>query len=55
MSTTDGFHPDLTARASEGTASLRTRVHHVRAGELDSDTARLRKLLPQTTASEGRD
>ena len=50
MSTTDGFHPDLTERPAgadraagadrtEGAASLRTRLHHVRAGELDGNTA----------------
>jgi uncharacterized RmlC-like cupin family protein len=36
MSTHDGFHPDLTQR---GTTPLRTRVHHVKAGELDANTA----------------
>ena len=36
--TNDAFHPDLTERAGH-TAALRTRVHHVRAGELDGNTA----------------
>ncbi|HEY2206549.1 MAG TPA: cupin domain-containing protein [Pseudonocardia sp.] len=36
MGTHDGFHPDLTER---GAAPLRTRLHHVRAGELDGSTA----------------
>ncbi|MCU1651189.1 MAG: hypothetical protein QOC67_2145 [Pseudonocardiales bacterium] len=34
--TNDAFHPDLTQR---GDAPLRTRLHHVRAGELDGNTA----------------
>jgi uncharacterized RmlC-like cupin family protein len=32
----EGFHPDL---AEDGTRRLRTRLHHVRAGELDLNTA----------------
>ena len=40
MSSADGFHPDLSAMGAEHTvASLRTRVHHVRASNVSSDTA----------------
>ncbi|MDT5102658.1 MAG: hypothetical protein QOI25_171 [Mycobacterium sp.] len=36
----DGFHPDLTETSAERAhASLRTRVHHVKASELSSGTA----------------
>jgi uncharacterized RmlC-like cupin family protein len=36
----DGFHPDLTRRSDECVdAPLRTRVHHVKAGELSSATS----------------
>jgi uncharacterized RmlC-like cupin family protein len=36
MVTHEGFHPDL---AEGGARGLRTRLHHVRAGELDRNTA----------------
>lgn len=37
---TDAFHPDLTDTAGDTDRTpLRTRLHHVRAGELDGDTA----------------
>jgi uncharacterized RmlC-like cupin family protein len=37
---TDGFHPELRAMGAEHTvAALRTRVHHVRASDVSSDTA----------------
>jgi uncharacterized RmlC-like cupin family protein len=40
MSSADGFHPDLSTTGTErAVASLRTRVHHVRAADLSSDTA----------------
>jgi uncharacterized RmlC-like cupin family protein len=40
MSELDGFHPDLTTTSAEhGPASLRTRVHHVRASDVSSGTA----------------
>ena len=36
----DGFHPDLmTTSAEHVRASLRTRVHHVKASEVSSETA----------------
>ncbi|GAA3738091.1 cupin domain-containing protein [Streptomyces tremellae] len=34
----DAFHPDL-PESAPGSAALRARLHHVRAGELDGDTA----------------
>ena len=40
MSSTDGFHPDLRATgAVHIVTSLPTRVHHVKASEVTSDTA----------------
>lgn len=40
MSSADGFHPDLTTAGSEhAAASLRTRVHHVKASDVSPDTA----------------
>jgi uncharacterized RmlC-like cupin family protein len=40
MVSRDGFHPDLTETSAErARASLRTRVHHVKASELSSGTA----------------
>jgi uncharacterized RmlC-like cupin family protein len=38
MTSPKGFHPDLT-NAEHVHTSLRTRVHHVKAAELSSDTA----------------
>src|SRR5690349_10967873 len=38
MSNNDGFHPDLTSGESARRPS-RSRVHHVRASELSTDTA----------------
>ena len=38
MASHDGFHPDLT-ETEQARASLRTRVHHVKASELSSGTA----------------
>lgn len=36
----DAFHPDLTAAADEATgASLRSRLHHVRAADVSDSTA----------------
>jgi uncharacterized RmlC-like cupin family protein len=35
----DAFHPDLPEPAEHATAPLRQRLHHVRAGQLDGDTA----------------
>ncbi|MFJ9542859.1 cupin domain-containing protein [Streptomyces sp. NPDC101225] len=35
----EGFHPRLAAAAEEPATPLRTRLHHVRAGALDADTA----------------
>ena len=37
MGTHDGFHPDLAP--ADGGPPPRSRLHHVRAGELDEDTA----------------
>ncbi len=40
MSTTDGFHPHLTATNTQHVStSSRTRVHHIRAADLSADTA----------------
>jgi uncharacterized RmlC-like cupin family protein len=40
MTTHEGFHPDLGVRADEAAASpLRGRLHHVKAGDLDGNTA----------------
>jgi uncharacterized RmlC-like cupin family protein len=40
MSKPDGFHPDLiNSHADRVQASMRTRVHHISASELSSDTA----------------
>ncbi|MDT5048573.1 MAG: hypothetical protein QOG75_4466, partial [Mycobacterium sp.] len=40
MNSADGFHPDLKTTGTEHTfASLRTRVHHVKASDVSSDTA----------------
>lgn len=35
----DGFHPDLPDTPDEGRGPLLSRLHHIRAGELDEDTA----------------
>ncbi|MEV4613246.1 cupin domain-containing protein [Kitasatospora sp. NPDC049258] len=35
----DGFHPHLPGDAAGAGAPLRARLHHIRAGELDGDTA----------------
>ncbi|BBC31323.1 hypothetical protein SGFS_026170 [Streptomyces graminofaciens] len=35
----DGFHPDLTDRPSGPLPEARTRVHHIRADDLDGGTA----------------
>ncbi|MGW6522006.1 cupin domain-containing protein [Streptomyces sp. NPDC054950] len=35
----EGFHPHLGDGAGHRTTSLRARLHHIRAGELDGDTA----------------
>ncbi|MFD5143723.1 cupin domain-containing protein [Streptomyces sp. NPDC058401] len=35
----EGFHPHLPDAPDRATAPLRTRLHHVRAGSLDGDTA----------------
>jgi uncharacterized RmlC-like cupin family protein len=57
MSDLDGFHPDLTTTSAEhGHASLRTRVHHVRASELSSGTAQtegMRRFVAVSGASVG--
>jgi uncharacterized RmlC-like cupin family protein len=57
MSDLDGFHPDLTTTSGEhGPASLRTRVHHVRASELSSGTAQtegMRRFEAVSGASVG--
>jgi uncharacterized RmlC-like cupin family protein len=40
MSSADGFHPDLrTTQTDDTVASFRTRVHHVKASDVSSDTA----------------
>lgn len=40
MATSDGFHPDFDAGSSAaGTDARRKRVHHIRAADLDPDTA----------------
>ena len=39
MSNHDGFHPDLTESATLDAGPLRTRLHHVKAGDLDGNTA----------------
>jgi uncharacterized RmlC-like cupin family protein len=40
MSNPDGFHPHLRSRGDDDAGrSLRTRVHHVKASDLSSDTA----------------
>jgi len=40
MSSADGFHPNLrTTETQDTVASFRTRVHHVKASDVSSDTA----------------
>src|SRR3954467_495738 len=55
MSVPDGFHPDLAAGA-EAVRHPRTRVHHVRASELNAATAQtpgMERLAAITGASVG--
>src|SRR5258705_11970686 len=57
MSDLNGFHPDLTTTGAEhGTASLRTRVHHVRASDVSSGTAQtagMRRFAAMSGGSVG--
>jgi uncharacterized RmlC-like cupin family protein len=57
MSNRNGFHPDLTMTSAEhGQASLRRRVHHVKASELSSGTAQtggMRRFAAISGASVG--
>lgn len=57
MNDHNGFHPDLTAQTDDAVgASLRTRVHHVKAGELSSTTAQtagMQRLAALTGGSVG--
>jgi uncharacterized RmlC-like cupin family protein len=51
-----GFHPDLTTSGDQVHASLRTRVHHVKASELSSGTAQtegMRRFAAISGASVG--
>lgn len=52
VSTHEGFHPDLTDPAGPGHA--RYRLHHVRAGELDGDTAQTSGMRRLAAISGGR-
>jgi uncharacterized RmlC-like cupin family protein len=52
VSTHEGFHPDLTDAA--GSSGARRRLHHVRAGELDGDTAQTRGMRRMAAISGGR-
>ncbi|HZZ50213.1 MAG TPA: cupin domain-containing protein [Pseudonocardia sp.] len=52
MSTHEGFHPDLTDPTGPGRASHR--IHHVRAGELDGDTAQTSGMRRLAAISGGR-
>ncbi|HEY4005817.1 MAG TPA: cupin domain-containing protein [Pseudonocardia sp.] len=51
MSTDDGFHPDLTEQHA---APLPTRLHHVKAGELDGNTAQSGGMTRLAAISGGR-
>jgi uncharacterized RmlC-like cupin family protein len=56
MPSRDGFHPDLTTSTADVRASLRTRVHHIRASQLSSDTAQtegMRRFAAISGASVG--
>ncbi|MEU4659312.1 cupin domain-containing protein [Streptomyces sp. NPDC023723] len=54
----EGFHPHLPETRQEPAAPLRTRLHHIRAGALDGDTAqtggmrRFAAVSGQTVGSE---
>ncbi|OBH87705.1 cupin domain-containing protein [Mycobacterium sp. E2989] len=53
MSTADGFHPDFDKTT---TAAARTRVHHVKASDISSDTAQsegLRRFAALSGATVG--
>lgn len=59
MATHDGFHPDLHTTGSEyGRESLRTRLHHVKASDVNANTAqtegmrRLAAISGETVGSE---
>lgn len=59
MGTHDGFHPDLdTTGAEYGRGSLRKRLHHVKASDVDTNTAqtegmrRLAAISGETVGSE---
>lgn len=59
MATHDGFHPDLDTTGSEyGRRSLRKRLHHVKASDVDTNTAqtegmrRLAAISGETVGSE---
>jgi uncharacterized RmlC-like cupin family protein len=45
VSDPDRFHPDLSHHHTEDAGPLRTRVHHVKASELSSDTAQTEGML----------
>src|ERR1700739_1952910 len=45
MSDADRFHPDLSQHHIEDPGPLRTRVHHVKASELSSETAQTLGML----------
>lgn len=57
MNDHDDFHPDLTSTTDDAAkAPLRTRVHHVKAGELSSATAQtvgMQRLAALTGGSVG--
>jgi uncharacterized RmlC-like cupin family protein len=57
MSSDDGFHPDLNdTGATYGDPALRTRVHHIKAEDLSSETAQtagMRRLAAITGSSVG--
>lgn len=52
MSTHEGFHPDLTDAGAPSGA--RHRLHHIRAGELDGDTAQTAGMRRLAAISGGR-
>ena len=57
MGTSDGFHPDLAADFDESAGELtRSRVHHVKAADISSDTAQsegMRRFAALTGRSVG--
>jgi uncharacterized RmlC-like cupin family protein len=45
MGVADGFHPELSQRHTDASSPSRTRVHHIRASELSSETAQTEGML----------